>query len=195
MYFASYKNMEGLRVFTNDGQGTSRHLDPQDFSWKGIKTPLFSVFDCLGYVLSLMGAAPAGATREDYFLPLLSFFSRNLINLGGNWKQTPRRAFIAYNDLPILENRGVLLSCDSELPRPDPSAPFSELDIALGATIAGPKDLKPRIQEARWAWMKEEGKLDLGPASDQSIKRPAGEERGQLFGHCAETIPLVIKLK
>lgn len=82
-----YKNMEGLRVFTNAGERTLRHLDPQEFLWEGIRTPLFSVSDCLAYVLSPMGAAPAGPIREDHFLPLSSYFSRNLINLGGNVNQ------------------------------------------------------------------------------------------------------------
>ncbi len=101
--------------------------------------------------------------------------------------QAPRRAFITYTDLPFLNDREVLLSFDSESPRLDPSAPLSELDIALGTTIGGVEDLKPRIPEARWAWMKEEGKI-LGPASDLSIKRPDVEAKGQLLDHCAETL-------
>ena len=160
------------------------------FLWNGVKTPLFSVYDCLGYVLSVMGTAPVGATREDYLAPLVSVFSKNLINLAGNAKMALNRAFLAYNDIPLRE-KPLILSFDVP---PETRSPPSDLDVALGANISATRRLKTAIQEARWAWMKEEGKLDLGPNPEVSVVRQTVGAYGQLFGHCAETIPLIIHL-
>lgn len=165
-------------------------LDEKIFLWNGVKTPLCSVYDCLGYVLSTMGTAPVGATREDYFAPLVSVFGKNLINLAGNVKMAPNRAFVAYNDVPF-EEKSLILSFD--VPQEIHSPP-TDLDVALGANIGAAGPLKTIIQEARWYWMRDEGKLDLGPNLEQSVLRQTVGAQGQLFGHCAETIPLIVHL-
>ncbi|KAL9103546.1 MAG: hypothetical protein Q9163_001424 [Psora crenata] len=164
--------------------------DEKTFLWKGVKTPFFSVYDCLAYVFSSMGTAEPGASREDYFAPLVSVFSKNLLNLAGDLAMAPNRAFIAFNDLPF-EKKPVMLSFD--VPQAFASPP-TDLDVALGANIGGAGELKSLIQEARWFWMKEEGILDLGPSPDVSVIRKTLGTQGQLFGHCAETIPLIVHL-
>ena len=86
-------------------------------------------------------------------MPLSTFLSRNLINLEGNVNLAPRKAFIAHNDLPIMDYREVLLSFSSESPRLDPSVPLSELDIALGVLAKSDRFCAvaqgPEYQESR----------------------------------------------
>lgn len=137
-----------------------------------------------------MGTADPGATREDYFVPLVSVFGKNLVNLAGNLAMAPNRAFIAFNDV-LFEKKPIMLSFD--VPQAVASPP-TDLDVALGAKVGGAGELKTVIQEARWFWMKKEGKLDLGPSPDVSGIRKTLGARGQLFGHCAETIPLIVHL-
>lgn len=137
-----------------------------------------------------MGMADLGATREDYFAPLVSVFSKNLVNLAGNLAKAPNKAFITFNDVPF-EKKSVMSSFD--VPQAVASPP-TELDVALGANIGATGKLKTQIQEARWVWMKEEGRLDLGPIPGVSVIRKTLGAKGQLFGHCAETIPLVVHL-
>ena len=74
--------------------------------------------------------------------------------------------------------------------------PPTELDTALGATIGrADREVKKAIQEVRWQYLKEEGDFDVGDAPNMSLKRLVdGEEGGQLYGHCAETLPLVVRL-
>ena len=137
-----------------------------------------------------MGTAPPGATREDYFAPLVSVFSKNLVNLAGHPAMAPNRAFIAFKDVPF-EEKPVLLSFDVSQAV---NSPPNDLDIALGANIGAAGEYKTVIQQARWYWMREEGELDLGPSPDLSVMRQTLGGRGQLFGHCAETIPLIVHL-
>jgi hypothetical protein len=185
----SYENIDKLRVFT-DTKGSTKVIRPEIFLWRGVNTPFFSVFDTFGYVMSLIGTAPQDASRENYFLPLAATFSKNLINLGGTINQTPNRAFIAFNDR-LVEPREILFSIDIN----DVSEPSrNELDVALGANIGGANQFKSAIQEMRFYWMREEGRLDLGANPNLSLVRKTLDGRGQLFGHCAETIPLVIQL-
>lgn len=74
------------------------------------------------------------------------------------------------------------------------ASPATELDVALGANIGAAGELKTVIQQARWIFMRQEGGLDLGPSPDVSILRKTLGARGQLFVHCAETIPLIVFL-
>jgi hypothetical protein len=80
-----------------------------------------------------MGTADPGATREDYFVPLVSVFGKNLVNLAGNLAMAPNRAFIAFNDV-LFEKKPIMLSFD--VPQAVASPP-TDLDVALGANVGG----------------------------------------------------------
>lgn len=91
----------------------------------------------------------------------------------------PNRAFIAFNDIPYLE-KPVLLSFDvPQLAR----SPPTELDVALGANISGAGRMKSVIQQARWSWMRDEGKLDLGQTP---IMRQDGDSRPAIRALCGD---------
>ena len=181
-----------LRVFTRPGPDKNSQpiLNPQNFLWQGIPTRYYGIYDSLAYLVSLMGTAPLSATREDYYLPLLATYTKWCVSLAGNLERAPRRTFIAYNDRSFEQSQ-ILISID--VPE-EVESPPSDLDVALGATIGGAGAYKDAIQVNNWNWMKTQGKLDLGMNPNQSIIRQEPNELGQLFGHCAETIPLVVKL-
>lgn len=108
----------------------------------------------------------------------------------GNLKRAPSRTYIAYNERSFDFGQ-ILLSID--VPEKPASSP-NELDIALGSNIGGPGIYEDAIQVSNWNWMKTQSRLNLGTDPGRSIVRPNPNGVGQLFGHCAETIPLVIKL-
>ena len=159
---ASYANKQGLQIFTKpSGHGGTYVPDPHDFRRRGARTPFFGVFDCLGYVSSVLGKAPAAATRDDYFAPLLLPFSKHLYTLAGAKKKAPSRAFIAFNEL-VAGNamREVMLLVEANEAE---IMPPTELDTALGATIGRTdREVKKAIQEVRWQCLREGASLMLG---------------------------------
>ena len=188
--FNRYSNRDGLRIFTKPGLDGKLALDGKLLRWNGVDTLFCSPYDCFGYICSILGTAPIGASRENYFAPFLWFFSKGLVALAGGVKWAPNRAFISFKDVPFAE-KPVMLCFD--VPQ-EVHVPPSDLEVALGANIGGAPTMKAMVQEARWYWMKEQGGLDIvGSTPNQSILRD-NTSRGQLFGHCAETIPLIVHL-
>lgn len=50
-------------------------LDLQRFPFRGHDLPYYTVFDVIGWVLSILAPAPDGATLENYYAPLLALYS------------------------------------------------------------------------------------------------------------------------
>ena len=179
-----------MRIFTKSGVNGKRVLDEQIVVWNGFETPLCSVYDGYGYLLSNLGIESGDATQENYFGLLLGAYSQNLVALGGSVKMAPSRASLTWKE-NLFGEKPILLTFD---PPQTISTPPTDYEIALGASIGAAGDLKNVIQQARWTWMVNNGGLNLGPSPDLSLIRTVARGRGQLFGHCAETIPLIVLL-
>jgi len=174
-----------LKVFTKQ-QGSIQVLDPKTFQYADNKITLYTVYDLLGYLLSVIGPAPVEATRENYYIPLLAAYSKQCSEFAGNIKRAPYMTQITYFD-KLAEETPALLSIDV----PDDLSKAPDLNTALGASIGGPPQIKRAVQEARYTFIQTYSGVTL-PGPDVSLID--GIPKGQRFGHCAETYPLTLLL-
>ena len=120
--------------------------------------------------MSVIGSAPRGANKTDYYLPMLAAYSRwCLLMAEGRSDRAPLRCFVTYST--------------------------NDLALHLGATIGGAKKLKSVIQVARFKWMSTVGGLNLGSNPQISTIRKVEDGEGQLFGHCSESLALSVAVR
>ena len=128
-------------------------------------TPLFhfSLFDLIGWCMSkAVGSPPAGTTKENFYFPLLTLFA--------HWCAVATEPF--YCNIKMVS-----ISWFAATP--------STTTVILGATIptASSDSIKTSIQTAKKQALNERPVL-------QGQRPELGSrfsERGQDFGHCAET--------
>ncbi len=134
----------------------------------------YSLYDALGWFMTVLGPAPKEATRENYLVPMGSVFCKWSKELSGNNKP-PIMASIVH----VPSTSQGLISVDvMEDPTPD---------VALESTIALNK-FKDECQQERFEMLKAHGfKL----TAEQAPQTPPVYQR---FGHCAETYPLTMAM-
>lgn len=123
-----------------------------------------TVFDIIGYILSIIVSRKNCLRKRSEYFLILLVYTNWCHALGGKKANIPNRLFIAF----------------------DPG----ESNVYLGGNIGGAGKLKQEIQKERFQWLKDSG-LDLGEDSEAS---PMSSKGGQGYGHCSETIPLVVKM-
>ena len=123
-----------------------------------------TVFDVLGYILSITVSRENCLRKRSEYLIILLLYAKWCDILGGKKANTPNRVFIAFD--------------------------LGETNVYLGGNIGGAGKLKQKIQKERFQWLKDSG-LDLGEDPEAS---PMSSKGGQGYGHCSETIPLVVKM-
>ena len=160
--------------------------------YQGNEFELRNLYDIIGWIFSVVGAVPDGATRENYYYALI------MIAHAFSTKLVP--------DTTVAQRKG--------LPPKDVSCKAPELwmvmwfkqmvnnrpvtRVVLGATLDDPSDIvKEATKEFRKGLLKREEVLiwmdgRLPPEQEQG---PSGAIVGQDFGHCAETYPLLFICK
>ncbi|MCJ1459959.1 hypothetical protein MMC28_010338 [Mycoblastus sanguinarius] len=104
------------------------NLRPQALTFEGKSIDYFSVYDVLGWFMTVIGPAPKDATKENYLVPMSHLFCRWSTEFAdGN--EPPRMSSIVH--LPSISQS--LISVDVW----GDSTP----DVALGATMAANKNI------------------------------------------------------
>lgn len=101
----------------------------QEFSWSGVKVEFYTLYDMLGYIVSILAEAHFSGTTEERHLLLQAVFAKWCMLLAENERRLPNATFITIR-------------------------PGKHPKIFLGASIEGAGKLKGAIQVARWRWMK-----------------------------------------
>ena len=140
--------------------------------YQGNKFELRTLYDIVGWIFSVVGNVPIGATRENYFYPLMMIarvFSTKLISN----KKAPDVWMVMWFKLKI-NNRLVTR-------------------VILGATLdAPPQIVKEETKDFRKEVLKKAQVLFWrdGVLPPMQVQEPSGIV-GQDFGHCAESYPLL----
>ncbi|KAF9261372.1 hypothetical protein L218DRAFT_1001865 [Marasmius fiardii PR-910] len=133
-----------------------------------------TIYDIVGWIFSVVGKTPTGATKENYFWPLLGvyfMFCRKLINNKEKEPQMVQLTFFSQND-------GVQRVC-------------------LGANLDNPKPSRKNEMQKRRAeqmWQKRLILQNEQEYVDEKLKENFPTEATyppQKLGHCAETFPLL----
>jgi hypothetical protein len=130
-----------------------------EFNYNGIPIRSTTLYDTLGYVLSVTGTLPANITSNpvrDYYLPLVSLYA--------NWCTK----IAAY----VRDNRGTFLyhiAWFTSTARP-------ATEVLLGSTIGSNESFRTSIKETRADTLKSLGYTEPPPIDNK-----------QNFGGCAET--------
>ena len=141
--------------------------------YQGKKFELFTLYDIVGWIFSVLGKVPVGATRENYYYPLMMIarvFSAKLISN----KKAPDVWMVMW----FKQKVG-----GKEVMR-----------VVLGATLDAPSQIvKERTKDIRKDALKKAQVLfwrdgTLPPMQEQE---PSGAIVGQDFGHCAESYPFL----
>lgn len=132
--------------------------------------PYWNNYDLLGLFLSSLGPAPANATKESFYLPLVCMYGRWCAQIGS---KTPFMYSCCFR------SRG-------------------ERDFFLGASLEGyawdyelTGRWKPMLQMARFSLVNTERFRLTNWSFDVSPKRQTDPVRGARFGNCAETLPFI----
>lgn len=123
-----------------------------------------TIYDVLGYILSVILSKENRLREKVEFSKILFLYAQWCYILGGKEKNIPNRVFIAFD--------------------------LGETKIYLGGNIGGAGKLKSKIQRERFQWLNDSG-LNLGEDAEASPMSLVG---GEGYGHCSETIPLVVKM-
>ena len=147
-------------------------LNPETLTFEGETLKYYSLYDELGWFMTLLGPAPPEASKENYLIPMGSVFCKWSIALSdGN--RLPLMASIVH--VPSTPQSLSLINVDIV----DDPAP----DVTLGSSLPTPKPYKDLCQQYRFEMLKQAGRFDL--TEEQAPQVPATTH--QHFGHCAET--------
>lgn len=169
----------------------------------------WSPHDLLGLFLSLMGPAPAGANKRNYFLPLTAVYGRWCAKIAGRgargFEPTSGRIVQGVSDPPTV------FQCTWE-------GNEKRLDqrFFLGASLAGYNwnlnetgQWENTLKMGRYNVLKERASLEPEYSFERSPNRiklippekPGGpveygiDPTGTRFGNCGETYPFVVMLR
>ena len=152
-------------------------FDSLTVDYQGNKFELRTLYDIVGWIFSVVGNAPVGATRENYYYPLMMIarvFSAKLISNA----KAPDVWMVMWFKQTVNGKKVTR--------------------VVLGATLDDPSDIvKEETKEFRKGLLKREEVLiwmdgRLPPEQEQG---PSGAIVRQDFGHCAETYPLLFICK
>lgn len=176
------------RIFCT-GNGGSEQLVPKIFAWhSGDPVEFHTQFDLLCYVLSILGRAPRGATRNNHHYPLLLLCARFFALAARDSKRAPYLASITFVDqesqhLPEKEVSGwqgrlkgritAVTTVSGRIFKKEP-----ELNLMLGSTFPLPPNLRYKVRVARGILLRNAG-----------FTFPDGENH--YSGSCAETHALL----
>jgi hypothetical protein len=143
----------------------------------------WSPYDLLGLFLSLMGPAPNGATKRNFYLPMTAVYGRWCRQIAGN---APRNGIC---------DRPYMFQCTWSIPFDHSGRPTR---FFLGSSLAG-YDWRPHLtgtwktvlRRARFALVDGHRLRQAGHDFDNSPMIERRGESGTKFGNCAETYPFM----
>ena len=71
-----YSEQSGAKYFLSSDQ----KLTPKQLTFEDVPMNFYSMYDVLGWFMTVIGPAPQKANRENYLVPMGSVFSQSEIN-------------------------------------------------------------------------------------------------------------------
>ena len=151
---------------------------------------LRTLYDIVGWIFSVVGYVPDGATREKYYYPLMMIayvFCKKLV---------PDIPFQPLNGNPIVRSAPDVWVVMWFTGR-HRIKKLLVTHVVLGAILDMPtSDVKDGTKEFRKKLLIDEKILEDGKTAPmknklKNPKEPSNSKRGQDFGHCTESYPLL----
>ena len=148
--------------------------------YQGNLFKLRTLYDIVGWIFSVVGHVPSGATRENYYYPLMMIayhFCRKLV---------PNKELLLPNGRPITRGVADVWSVIW----------FNQINnnnqlvtrVVLGASLDNPTlNVKRDTKNFRKERLKDANIFQEGITAPLQAAAPPGQD----FGHCAETYPLL----
>ncbi|KAL9104030.1 MAG: hypothetical protein Q9163_000969 [Psora crenata] len=170
-------NREESRYFLDK----EKKVRPLILNFEGRPMRFYSIFDTLGYLMTVAGPAPQLADKENYLLPMGQLFCRwsnELARARGN--NPPTMGSIVH----VPSKRISILSVDIE------DEIETTPNLAVSASLPPSQKLRTTVQRDRLEQLEFFG-FDVKKYTNQRAPGWA-QASGQCFGHCAETDPLIM---
>ncbi|KAL9126399.1 MAG: hypothetical protein Q9217_004544 [Psora testacea] len=169
-------NLKGSRYFLDE----ENKVRPLTLNFEGRPMKFYSIFDTLGYLMTVAGPAPQLADKENYLVPMGQLFCRWSTELARGSKP-PTMGSIVH--VPSMQFGILSVDIEDEIettPNLALSASLSKGSTKLRTTVQG-----DRLEQLEWFGFEVKKYMN---------QRAPGWNRdgGQCFGHCAETDPLIM---
>ena len=139
----------------------------------------YSIFDTLGYLMTVAGPAPELADKDNYLVPMAHLFCRWSTELAAG--KPPTMGSIVH----VPSKKFGILSVDIE------EGIETTPNLALSTSLPqGGKNTRSTVQGDRLEQLESFG-FDVKKYPNQRAPEWTGAT-GQCFGHCAETDPLIM---
>ncbi len=165
-----------------------RDLPFQGVLGKAITVDWWNPYDLLGLFLSILGPAPAGADKTNYFQPLTAVYGQWCSRVGGE-VAPPGKIGVGYPP--------AVFQVTWKKWRPEGSKLADRIDYFLGSSLAGDgwkeKEVgqwRVRVRKARFDMFHDALSVELFSHDDFD---PQAD--GQSFGTCAETYPFIFNVR
>ncbi|KAI0907855.1 hypothetical protein F4823DRAFT_640796 [Ustulina deusta] len=165
-----------------------RDLPFQGVLGKAITVDWWNPYDLLGLFLSILGPAPAGADKTNYFQPLTAVYGQWCSRVGGE-VAPPGKVGVGYPP--------AVFQVTWKKWRPEGSKLADRIDYFLGSSLAGDgwkeKEVgqwRVRVRKARFDMFHDALSVELFSHDDFD---PQAD--GQSFGTCAETYPFIFNVR
>ncbi|KAI1186326.1 hypothetical protein F5B17DRAFT_404437 [Nemania serpens] len=166
---------------------------------KAVKVNWWNPYDLLGFSLSVLGPAPAGANKNNYFLPLTAVYARWCSRIAGRpmraWGWTPS-SHNGQGDWPFMFNATWRLEKKST---------DGKIFFFLGSSTAGdnwlPKEVgqwRTRVQRQRFDTLFAGLQMKLFEQDSFDMKTSKVQQRDSnafCYGNCAETYPFIFSVR
>ncbi|MCJ1452193.1 hypothetical protein MMC28_002535 [Mycoblastus sanguinarius] len=154
-------------------------LQPQALTFEGETINYFSVYDLLGWFMTVIGPSPQDASKENYLLPMGHLFCR--------WS----KEFADGTNPPTMSSIVHVPSASKSLISVDIWDDLTP-DVALGSTLPGRSaTIRKDCQERRFEQLQH---WNFGVEKFPDQRAPGWQRKSQCFGHCAETFPFIMAM-
>lgn len=125
-----------------------------------------TMYDIVGWLFSVSGTAPSGATRSNYYYPLFGLYYIFCQRLIGNDRKVPEMVQMTYFKHTEFDK--------------------TTYRVVLGANLDSPKTARKEVaRKNRFQKLVVDGFCTNAEIDISHVPGPLGQK----FGHCAETFP------
>ena len=169
---------------------------PLALHYKGEQLPVNTAFDHLGWILSVCGSGPPGATAKNYYLPMLALYSRWCWVLGGS-RFEGMTHITWFTDKS--ESTDVLLG--ATLGQPETRDTVPNKDKVTGQPLPRVKDRGLIMRRERIEYLEKAGfrAPDISVSQTEDMSKQKNQKDGTQgdpgFGGCAETFFFIVAMK
>ena len=153
--------------------------------YQGNEFELRNLYDIIGWIFSVVGAVPDGATRENYYYALIMIAHVFSTNLVPETTMALRRGQTSPRVSPSKAPELWMVMWFKQMVNDRPVT-----RVVLGATLdKPPQNVKEGTKDFRKNLLEDAGILAWNHGTPSPMQTLGS--RGQDFGHCGETYPLL----